>query len=179
MSAVFNSPPAETRWYRQFWPWVLLGLPASAVTGCLITIWIATSNPDGVVVDDYYKQGLAINTDQGRSVRASALGLHGRLQLDADSGRIGVDLAADAAGAQLPPALTLRLLHATRSGIDVSLTLAGVAPGRYEAALPALAPGRWNLKAEAGDWRLDGSLNAPHENAVALLPLVQMLPAER
>ncbi|HMW44161.1 MAG TPA: FixH family protein, partial [Plasticicumulans sp.] len=98
---------------------------------------------------------------------------------DADSGRIGVDLAADAAGAQLQAALTLRLLHATRSGIDVSLTLAGVAPGRYEAALPALAPGRWNLKAEAGDWRLDGSLNAPHENAVALLPLVQMLPAER
>ncbi|HND99932.1 MAG TPA: FixH family protein, partial [Plasticicumulans sp.] len=95
------------------------------------------------------------------------------------SGRIGVDLAADAAGAQLPPALTLRLLHATRSGIDVSLTLAGVAPGRYEAALPALAPGRWNLKAEAGDWRLDGSLNAPHENAVALLPLVQMVPAGR
>lgn len=178
MSAVFNSPPAEPRWYRQFWPWVLISLPAIAVTGCLITIWIAIRNPDGVVVDDYYKQGLAINADQGRSVRASALGLHARLQLESGQNRIGLDLVSDVAGTALPPAMTLRLLHATRDGVDMTLMLARVADGRYEAALPALVPGRWNLKAEAGDWRLDGSLNVPHETAITLLPLVQLAPAE-
>ncbi len=37
MSAVYAPPSAEPRWYRQFWPWVLLGLPAlDAVRGLVV-----------------------------------------------------------------------------------------------------------------------------------------------
>ena len=25
-------------WYRQFWPWFLISLPATAVAGCAVTI---------------------------------------------------------------------------------------------------------------------------------------------
>ena len=30
-------------WYRQFWPWFVIALPATAVMACLVTIWIAVS----------------------------------------------------------------------------------------------------------------------------------------
>lgn len=34
---------APTPWYRQFWPWMVFSLPASAVAGCLVTIWLAVA----------------------------------------------------------------------------------------------------------------------------------------
>ena len=39
-------------WYKQFWPWFLMALPATAVIGGIITIVIAMTNPDGLVKDD-------------------------------------------------------------------------------------------------------------------------------
>ncbi|MCW8926282.1 MAG: FixH family protein [Xanthomonadales bacterium] len=39
-------------WYRQFWPWFIIALPASAVVAGLLTLWIAMSNPDYLVIDD-------------------------------------------------------------------------------------------------------------------------------
>ena len=48
-------------WYRQFWPWFLIALPATVVVAGLTTWWIAAHKADSLVVDDYYKEGLAIN----------------------------------------------------------------------------------------------------------------------
>jgi hypothetical protein len=39
-------------WYRQFWPWVLIAIPLSAVIMGGITLWLALSNPDYLVVDE-------------------------------------------------------------------------------------------------------------------------------
>ena len=39
-------------WYRQFWPWFIIALPASAVVASLYTFWLAVSNPDQMVVDE-------------------------------------------------------------------------------------------------------------------------------
>jgi hypothetical protein len=44
-------------WYRQFWPWFIIALPASAVVASFFTLWLAISNPDHLVVDeDEYRQ---------------------------------------------------------------------------------------------------------------------------
>lgn len=48
-------------WYRQFWPWFLIALPGVVVIACMITIYIAVTNPDPLVDGNYYKQGLTIN----------------------------------------------------------------------------------------------------------------------
>ena len=50
--------PAENLpWYKQFWPWFIIALPASAVVASFITLWLAISNPDQLVVsDDEYRQ---------------------------------------------------------------------------------------------------------------------------
>lgn len=53
-----NKVPGEgVAWYKQFWPWFIIALPASAVIASFTTLWIAISNPDGLVVtDDEYQR---------------------------------------------------------------------------------------------------------------------------
>jgi hypothetical protein len=46
------SPIENLPWYRQFWPWFIIALPASAVIAGFITLWLAISRPDHLVVDD-------------------------------------------------------------------------------------------------------------------------------
>jgi hypothetical protein len=45
-------PGPDTPWYRQFWPWFIIALPASVVIASFYTLWLAISNPDHLVVDD-------------------------------------------------------------------------------------------------------------------------------
>ena len=61
-----NQPPKNTHavpgqdlpWYRQFWPWFIIALPAAAVLASFFTLWLAISNPDYLVVDDEEYQRL-------------------------------------------------------------------------------------------------------------------------
>ena len=39
-------------WYRYPWPWVAIGIPATAVFGGLFTLYLAITHPDPLVVDD-------------------------------------------------------------------------------------------------------------------------------
>ena len=48
-----NLLPGEgVPWYKQFWPWFIIALPASAVVASFITLWLAISHPDQLVVDE-------------------------------------------------------------------------------------------------------------------------------
>jgi hypothetical protein len=50
-------PAMNEPWYRQFWPWFIIALPASAVIASFITLWLAVSNPVTLVVnDEEYRQ---------------------------------------------------------------------------------------------------------------------------
>jgi hypothetical protein len=37
-------------WYRQFWPWFIIALPASSVVAGLTTVWISMQTTDSLVV---------------------------------------------------------------------------------------------------------------------------------
>ena len=149
-------------WYREPWPWILMAGPAVVVVACLITAWLAIRSDDGLVTDDYYKQGLAINQTLSRSDAAERLGIEAALYL-AD-GRVRVLLRAAAARG----ALTLRLVHPTRAGMDQSLNLAAVGPGVYEGPLRPLRPGRWHVVLEQRDWRLAGDWTLPAAGVLTL-----------
>jgi len=44
-------------WYRQFWPWFIIALPTAAVIGSFVSLWLAVSHPDYLVVsEDQYQQ---------------------------------------------------------------------------------------------------------------------------
>jgi hypothetical protein len=150
-----NPTPKSTArpWYRESWPWILMAAPASAVAGGAVTLWLAVSTADGLVADDYYKRGLAINQVLHLEQAAARMGVVLRLEPGADA--LVVRLEGRAAR---PEALFLRLAHATRAGNDMRLRLAHQGGGVYRSELPARPPGRWRVIVEdpRGEWRVAG-----------------------
>jgi len=136
-------------WYRERWPWILMSGPAAVIVAGAVTTWIAFATSDGLVADDYYKRGLAVNVVLEREQAAAKRGIAARIERRGATMR--VELSGDA-----PPMLLLRLAHATRAGQDVQLRLERGADGAYEAALPPLAPGgrRLILEDGRGEWRI-------------------------
>ena len=53
-------------WYREPWPWLIMLGPAVVIVAGVITTVIAFKTSDGLVADDYYKQGLAMNKTLAR-----------------------------------------------------------------------------------------------------------------
>ena len=135
-------------WYQEPWPWILMAPPAAAVLAGIATIWIAVASADGLVAEDYYKQGLALNKVIAREEHAHALGITASVQLS--RGRIRVRLEGAA-----PPALFVHLAHRTRAGLDQRLRLARAGES-YEAEMAPLAPGAWRAFIEdpQGAWRI-------------------------
>src|SRR3970040_1546333 len=122
-----------TPWYKEPWPWILMAPPAAAVLAGIATIWIAVASADGLVAEDYYKQGLALNKVIAREELARELGITASMQVSA--GRIQVRLE----GAQ-PEALFVHLAHRTRAGFDQRLRLAR-ARDAYPAEMMPVRPG--------------------------------------
>lgn len=150
-TAVIATSP--TPWYRQFWPWLLILLPSSTVLASLVTIYLATKHADDLVVDEYYKTGLAINQELSRKQRAGELNLEATLR--ARDGELILQLSGDI---DLPQ-LRLMLSHPMEAERDINLALSRVDHGYYHTRLPQPLSGRWHWIIDAGDgspWRLDG-----------------------
>lgn len=135
--------------------------PALVVVAGFFTAWLAVRSDDGLVVDDYYKQGLAINQTLGRSQAAARLGIRADVRL-AD-GRVRVRLGGARSGA-----LTLQFAHPTLAGMDQIVKLSMVQPGVYEGPLRPLRPGHWHVVLEQRDWRLTGDWTLPAQDALVL-----------
>ena len=153
-------------WYREFWPWFLISLPATAVIAGVTTVWIATTSADGLVVGDYYKAGLAINQTLARDDAAHALALTATLQ--GDDNALALTLAGRLQA--YPDQLSLTLAHPTRQGQDQTLAFSHAGGGHYRASLPAMPVGKWHalLADAASTWRLSGVLHTPFSQPVTL-----------
>lgn len=124
----------EIAWYRQFWPWFLFALPAAAVLGSLLTIYIAVNGQSSLVNDDYYKEGLTINADFARSQRAAAWGLQAELHFDFVNGEVIVQLRSDTvrmADINHGGPLYLELQHPFDQQFDQRIVLREEGMGRY------------------------------------------------
>ncbi len=158
-------------WYREPWPWLLMAGPAAVVVAGIATVWIAVASSDGLVADDYYKQGLAINQTLQREAVAVQKGLRADVAFAGDGNGINLRLQAGP-GVELPKSLQLRIVHPTRAGRDGLVLLRMVSAGRYEGVSPSLSVGRWMLvlQDQQSTWRLDGAMVVPQQGAVAMLP---------
>src|SRR5690606_30434138 len=83
---------ASKPWYREPWPWFLIAGPAVVVLAGVITTVLAVRSSDGVVADDYYKQGLGINRTLERDARAQALGIAATVQFNEERSAARVTL---------------------------------------------------------------------------------------
>ena len=153
--------------YREPWPWLLMAGPTLVVVASAITLWLALKSDDGLVADDYYKRGLAINQTLTRDHTAVVRGYRAQLAWDAASGRIRVTLSG---AGTLPAALQLRIVHPTRAGMDRLVPLAAAGAGGYEAAIAAPRAGRWlvTLEDESRSWRLTGEWRVPEQAELQL-----------
>ena len=140
-----------TPWYRQRWPWLIMAGPLAVLIAGAVTTWIAFASADGLVAEDYYKQGMGINRRLAREEAARVQGISAQVEL---SSQIAVTLRGAA-----PEALFVHLVHATRAGHDVRLRLVP-SGGKYVAELPPLAPGRWRIVIEdpRGAWLIHAGL---------------------
>jgi uncharacterized protein len=142
-------------WYREPWPWFLMSLPAIAIVAGVATLAIALATDDGLVADDYYKQGLAVNQVLRRDARARELGLSASASLAGTEVRVALRGTTETL-----PGLRLRLVHPTRSGRDQVVALRS-AEGAYQGRMtPANGePRLLVLEDAAATWRLTGSWN--------------------
>jgi len=155
-------------WYREPWPWILMAGPGLVVVAAIVTAVIAFRGADGLVADDYYKQGLGINRQIARDEAALALGLAGELRVA--SGTVRVTLRAKAA---LPDRLTVRFAHPSRSSEDRVLHPARTGEGIWEAPVADLPPGRWLAIVETPQWRVSARMDTRAADAAELSPGVR------
>lgn len=148
-------------WYRQFWPWFLILLPASAVVAGLYTLALAISTQDSLVVDS--EQGITAAKERIAAAerRAKKLGLRATIGINPQTGQVTatLDSASDAA---LPDTLRLELSHPAFAERDRIAVLARAMPdaaGRpsWSGHFAAVPSGRWYVVMQSGDeWRLNG-----------------------
>lgn len=155
MIAKKPSPPRP--WYREPWPWLIMAGPAIVVVAGSWTAWLAVKSNDGLVEEDYYKQGLAVNQVVARTQHASDLGLRAEVVRGGDGSLLRVFLHGKP-GDTLPAELKLRIKHPTRSGFDQNLVLHADSAGFYSGKLNAPLTGRWHIALEDDkrEWRLTG-----------------------
>lgn len=150
-------------WYREPWPWILMAGPAAVVVAGFYTLALAIKSDDGLVADDYYRRGLAINKTLGRSERARQLALGATVSISGNHVRVVLR------GHAVPPrALRLAFIHPTRAGHDQTLTLPAAGPGIYQGEFIPFGgePRRVRLEDDRASWRLGGRLSPGQSSAV-------------
>jgi hypothetical protein len=157
-------------WYRYPFVWMILGIPFSAVVMGVIMIWLAVTTDDGLVEDDYYKQGMAINRDLNRDVFAKENGISAELEMSNAEGWIKLGLIKGAL-VNYPEALRLKLQYATHDHNDVQVVLNHGQGNQYIGMIKEpLIQGKWYLELHEGKWRLNGHINAAEQVQLLLQP---------
>lgn len=159
-------------WYKELWPWFLLGILGMSVAMGVTFLVLSITSFDGMVEDDYYKQGLAINQRLEQDHRAAELDLAASLRIDDLTGDVIVNLEGEAR----PERLLLKLLFPTRGHRDQSVLLERVRDGHYTGQLPRSLEYRWYVQLSPGDvekdaepaWRLLGEIELPREAPLEL-----------
>src|SRR5690606_5287677 len=106
-------------------------------------VFIAFKHADTVVIDDYYREGLAINQRLAQDEAARRLGLAAGLHIDTVTGEV---LATLDGAIEAPDSLRLLLIHPLDADRDQALTLARIAGGRYRGDLERAPSGRYYLR---------------------------------
>ena len=140
-------------WQKEPYVWMVIGFPAAAVIAGIITAILAINSEDGLVVDDYYKQGLEINRTLDRDRLAQNYQLEASIRYPAADNQMIVEVQSKA-GYVLPDELTINLLHATREGYDRVFTVQKTSGNQYIVPVTQLNPGRWHILIETNEWRL-------------------------
>lgn len=115
-------------WYKQFWPWFLISLPATIVVAGIAMIIMAVRSPFAMVEDNYYKAGLGINEDLAASELARTLGISAAVTLDNRLAQVDVNRSN-------LNNLSLHFIHPTDASRDQTYKLYALGERRFETEL--------------------------------------------
>ncbi|MFY0991316.1 FixH family protein [Halomonas sp. C05BenzN] len=164
-------PHPAPPWYKQFWPWFLIGLLMLSISVSSTFAFLAIRSADGMVQEDYYEHGRAINMVLAKQQRAADLGLSARLRLDPLTSDVVLDLEGSE---RHPERLDFELIFPTQDDRDIELTLEHVRGGRYLGQAPDNLHYRWYLQlqptGDSPEWRLVGEATFPDEGEIVLTP---------
>jgi len=156
-------------WYRQFWPWFIVGILGSAVVASIATVVVAFNNADSLVRDDWYRSGVAINRRFEQEHAAREASVVGSVRFDDTTGEVLLELEGEGTGSL--SRVLLELSHPTQASRDQALSLERRETGRFHGALPAALQGRWYATLEPADgatssWRISRTLILPSSEPV-------------
>jgi hypothetical protein len=161
-----NSQDLDTKpWFRQFWPWFVILLPASAVVASLYTVNLAIQTSDSLVVDAELGMDVIAAQHVAAGKLAASLGLSADLELNRETGALSLSIRSshEQHNADVPQSVVLTFSHPAFEDRDQSVVLqrTGTSHGSpYSARLPAIPDGRWYLVLESGGrWRMTADLD--------------------
>lgn len=157
----------QAPWYRHRWPWFIMLGPVAVMLATLVTVLLAVRQPDAMVVDDYYKQGKAINQDLRRDRMATAL----RLQLEAryTGGRLTGRL--ESFGRPMTAPFRIHLAHPTQPAKDLVLDAFPDGQGDFVLRSAGLEMTHWQVVVEdqGRQWRLARSWSPAKDARLAIV----------
>jgi uncharacterized protein len=145
-------------WHKEHYVWMIIFFPVLAIVGGIVTIYLAVTSNDGLVVDDYYKEGLEINRTLERDDVALDYQLQAEIDLDKSIDEVILKLSA-VSGFTYPEKLSVSFLHSTRAGLDRMVNMILTIDGIYRGNLSDLEKGKWYVYIQHDNWRLVKTIN--------------------
>ncbi|NQY63780.1 MAG: FixH family protein [Alteromonadaceae bacterium] len=157
----------NTPWYKEPMAWFVFFLPFSAVVAGIATYIIANTNPDTLVVGDYYKEGKSINLQVSKVKLAQKLGMRFSLQMT------GNDLLIKPIGIEkVFPVLNISFHHPTLEKKDFALVLTPDGNGFFRHHFNNDVSGKWHITVTPFEkhWKIQNTIALPPSNVIALIP---------
>lgn len=155
-------------WYKQFWPWFLICIPLSSLIVGSQVIRLANDGTNSLVVDDYYKEGKAINARKDKTEQAIALNISTKLNVQYGSIALTFISGAPASG----EALKLDFFHVTQEFKDFTVLLTRDALGVYRSSEEFAIDGKWRIILTPLDesWKVQTRTVLPQKTAIDFNP---------
>ena len=159
----------KTSWYQEPWAWFVFILPFTAVVAGIATFIIANTDPDPLVVGDYYKKGKAINLELGKVKQAQKLGMSFGLKLVDD------ELIIRPTGIEKTfPLLNVNFFHPTLPDRDFYLALTADANGNFTHFFETdqNVSGKWRVTISPFEnhWKIQAVITLPQSDFIAIKP---------
>jgi hypothetical protein len=157
----------KTSWYREPWAWLVFILPFTAVVAGVATYIIANTNPDTLVVGDYYKTGKSINLQVAKVKEAQKLGMRFALQLKNNK------LVIKPAGIEkVFPLLNVNFFHPTLEKKDFYLALTPDGNGYFRHSFDESISGKWKITITPfeNNWKIQDTISLPQANFIEIAP---------
>ncbi|MFN6972144.1 MAG: FixH family protein [Rheinheimera sp.] len=152
-------------WYKQVWPWVLIAIPFATMLKAVHSVYLMNQQSPDLIVDDYYREGRAINMNLAKYREAASRNLQANILVAANKAILKFESSPI-----LDATLQLRFVHNTVAAYDFEVKAERSGENLYVAELPRTVTGKWNLIVtdQTEQWKLRASFLLPQNEAIKL-----------